>query len=91
MAFVCANRGEPGIVHHLNYGKVVVGHHNDDPQELQAMADLWSGAKVEVELAPSLLRARWMKLCWNVPFNSLSVILGGLQERGKKRGGALVT
>lgn len=50
----------------------------DDPSELQAVGRLWAGAKVEVELAPNLLRARWAKLCWNMPFNGLTTILGTL-------------
>jgi 2-dehydropantoate 2-reductase len=28
--------------------------------------------------APNLLYARWEKLCWNIPFNGLSVAAGGL-------------
>jgi ketopantoate reductase len=48
----------------------------DDPAELEKMGRLWKGAKVEIELAPNLLRARWAKLCWNMPFNGLTTILG---------------
>jgi ketopantoate reductase len=35
------------------------------------------GSQVEVELAECLLQARWKKLCWNMPFNGLGVVLGG--------------
>lgn len=57
----------------------------DDPSELQAVGRLWAGAKVEVELAPNLLRARWAKLCWNMPFNGLTTILGALGGRQTDR------
>lgn len=63
-------------VAHLKYGKLAIGHYRDDPEELARVAQLWDGAKIEVETAPSLLKARWQKLCWNVPFNGIGVVLG---------------
>jgi len=39
---------------------------------------LWAGNKVKVISAPSLLRARWEKLCWNIPFSGLCVAAGGI-------------
>jgi len=78
LAFTCINRGEPGTVHHLDYGPVNIGHLLDDAGELEEAAALWAGAKVVVTTAPSLLRARWEKLCWNIPFNGLCVAGGGI-------------
>lgn len=78
MAFTCINRGEPGVVHHLDYGSVTVAHLDDDPDELRRATALWAGSKVEVAAAESLLRARWEKLCWNIPFNGLCVSAGGI-------------
>ncbi len=78
LAFTCINRGEPGCVRHLDYGPVTVGHHLDDPAELEAAVGLWADARVEVSAAPSLLAARWRKLCWNIPFNGIAVTAGGV-------------
>jgi len=78
LAFTCINRGDPGVVHHLDYGPVNIGHLLDDPAELAEAASLWADAKVVVTTAPSLLRARWEKLCWNIPFNGLCVAAGGI-------------
>ena len=78
LAFTCLNRGEPGTVRHLEYGQVAIGHLGDDTAELERALALWEGARVEVSAAPSLLRARWEKLCWNVPFNGLTVAAGGV-------------
>ncbi len=78
LAFTCINRGEPGVVNHLRYGPITIGHTEDDPAELEAAARLWQGARVEVSTAPSLLRARWEKLCWNIPFNGLTIAAGGV-------------
>ena len=78
LAFTCINRGEPGRVHHIDYGPVTLGHLGDDAAELAGASALWDGAQVEVSTAPSLLAARWHKLCWNVPFNGLTVTCGGV-------------
>jgi 2-dehydropantoate 2-reductase len=78
LAFTCINRGKPGYIHHLAYGTVTVGHFKDNPAELEAALSLWSGSKVRVVSAPSLLRARWEKLCWNIPFSGLCVAAGGI-------------
>lgn len=78
LAFTCINRGEPGVVHHIDYGPVTVGHLLDDPSELDTGLALWAGAKVQTVRAPSLLAGRWTKLCWNVPFNGLAVTAGGI-------------
>ena len=78
LGFTCINRGEPGVIHHYEYGQVAIAHLRDDPDELALALALWQGATVEVSSAPSLLRARWEKLCWNVPFNGLTVAAGGV-------------
>jgi 2-dehydropantoate 2-reductase len=78
LAFTCINRGKPGYIHHLAYGTVTVGHFQDSPAELETALSLWSGSKVRVLPAPSLLRARWEKLCWNIPFSGLCVAAGGI-------------
>ena len=78
LAFTCLNRGEPGVVHHYEYGQVTIAHLGDDPAELALAAALWEGANAEIATAPSLLQARWEKLVWNVPFNGLTVVAGGV-------------
>ena len=78
MAFTCINRGEPGYVHHLAYGPMTIGHYHNDPVELEFAAEIWAKSKVQITTSPSLLHARWEKLCWNIPFNGLSVVAGGI-------------
>lgn len=81
MAFVCINRGQPGVVHHLDYGRVSIGHYRDDQAEAQRLYDILAPAGVEAIVAPNLLYARWEKLCWNVPFSGLTVAAGGIDTR----------
>ncbi len=78
LAFTCINRGKPGHVHHLAYGTVTLGHYQDDPAEIEKAIELWSGSKTSVAPAASLLKARWEKLCWNIPFSGLCVAGGGI-------------
>ncbi len=78
LAFTCINRGKPGTIHHYEYGQLGIAHLRDDPAELERAHALWRDAAVEVSTAPSLVRARWEKLCWNVPFNGLTVAAGGV-------------
>jgi 2-dehydropantoate 2-reductase len=78
MAFVGINRDDEGVIHHLAAGRVSIGHFEDDPTETERLRDLLASGGVEVIVAPNLLYARWEKLCWNVPFNGLSVAGGGL-------------
>ena len=78
LAFTCINRGEPGVVHHIDYGPVTLAHLEDDPAEIDAAMALWRGARVQTLAAPCLLAARWAKLAWNIPFNGLTVTAGGV-------------
>lgn len=78
MAFTCINRGKPGTIHHLGYGRVTIGHYLDNPAELEEALSLWRGSKTDVVTTSSLLQARWEKLCWNIPFSGLCVAAGGI-------------
>jgi len=78
LAFTCINRGKPGNVHHLAYGALTLGHYKNDPAEIEKAVALWSGSRTDILSAPSLLRARWEKLCWNIPFSGLCVAGGGI-------------
>lgn len=78
LAFTCINRDERGWIHHLDYGEITIGHAEDDPAEVETARALWEGTAVGVHTTPSLLAARWTKLCWNIPFNGLAVTAGGI-------------
>lgn len=78
LAFTCINRGEPGYIHHLAYGPIVLGHYQNDPLELETATALWSQSRVSITTSSSLLSARWEKLCWNIPFNGLAIVAGGI-------------
>ena len=77
MAFIGVHRGEPGEILHLEFGALNLGHHGDDAAQLADAVALWDGSKVEIRPEPSLLKARWEKLGWNIPFNGMCVVAGG--------------
>lgn len=78
LAFTCINRGKPGYIHHLGSGRITVAHYLNNVAELSNALSIWKGSKVDVVSAPSLLKARWEKLCWNIPFSGLCVAGGGI-------------
>ncbi len=77
MGFIGVRRGRPGCIVHEEFGAINLGHYGDDPHRLAAAAALWDGSKVEIRIEPCLLKARWEKLGWNIPFNGLCVLAGG--------------
>ena len=76
VAFLCSNRGEPGIVHHLGEGKIRLGEFSGglSPRS-NKLAKMFQGAGVPCDAVRDLRRARWEKLVWNIPFNGLSALL----------------
>lgn len=79
LCFVCANRIAPGVVENYHPGRVEIGSFEDRwPEDAIAACRLFENAGIKVNHAPKLLQALWRKLCWNIPFNGLSVALGGL-------------
>lgn len=89
IAFTCINRGDCGTVRHLDYGAITIGHFLNRPEAIKDALSLWEGANVEVHPAQNFLLERWVKQCWNVPFNGLGVLGGGLTTRAILSSGAL--
>ena len=74
MCFVCLNRIEPGVVHHIAHGKIVLGRHGSPPDQMtEAVAALIRSTGIPVDISTDLERAQWEKLVWNIPFNGLGV------------------
>lgn len=74
LAFVCLNRLRPGLVRHINYGRIVIGEFQRPPApRTYQIAELFSQAGIPCEVSPNLAQAHWEKLIWNIPFNGLGV------------------
>lgn len=77
LGFIGVSRPQPGHVFHQEFGALDIGHHGDDPQAVQDAVALWEPTVVAARPAVGLVRARWLKMLWNVPFNGLSAIADG--------------
>lgn len=76
VAFLCSNRGEPGTVHHLGAGRIILGEFAGKGLErVTQLAAMFSAAGVDCKTTADLKRARWEKLVWNIPFNGLAALL----------------
>jgi 2-dehydropantoate 2-reductase len=82
LAFICVTRIAPGRVEHSDYGRLVLGRF---PSGLSAKADhlsaLFKKVGVSCEVTDDVVLARWRKLVWNAPFNSLSVLGGNADTK----------
>jgi 2-dehydropantoate 2-reductase len=74
LCFVCLNRLEPGVIQHLDHGRVVVGEFQRWPEpRTHDIASMIRHSGVPCEVTDDLARAHWEKLVWNIPFNGLGV------------------
>ncbi|MGI8905704.1 MAG: 2-dehydropantoate 2-reductase [Candidatus Sumerlaeaceae bacterium] len=74
IAFLCSNRIAPGVIHHIDHGWIRLGEFRGTAQpRTHAIGAMFESAGVRCQVYNSLLRARWEKLVWNVPFNGLGV------------------
>jgi 2-dehydropantoate 2-reductase len=79
LCFVCVNRTAPGLVENYHPGRVEIGSLGDRwPQAAQTVVDQFNQAGIRTQFAAELDAALWRKLCWNVPFNGLSIAAGGI-------------
>ena len=84
MALVCSNRTGPGTVNHsfagLLSGGLAISQEQlfTDEENQQAFQDLWAPTSIDIAYEQSLLAGRWRKCLWNLPFNGISVAMGGI-------------
>jgi 2-dehydropantoate 2-reductase len=81
LCFVCLNRLEPGLVHHIDHGQVIIGEFQRWPEpRTHDFASMLRNAGVPCAVTENLARAHWEKLTWNIPFNGLGVASAAGQE-----------
>jgi len=79
LCFVCINRVAPAIIDTTLAGYVrmaaAVGPINP---AVQKWVEIFAGAGVDCQAEASLEAVLWKKLCWNIPFNGLSIAAGSI-------------
>ena len=79
LCFVCVNRTEPGVVENYHPGRVEIGSLGDRwPGAAKAAVEVFKESGIVTSHADKLDSALWRKLCWNIPFNGLSIAGGGI-------------
>jgi 2-dehydropantoate 2-reductase len=74
LCFVCLNRLEPGVIHHLDHGLVMLGEFQRWPEpRTHDIATMFRHAGIPCKVAANFAQAHWEKLVWNIPFNGLGV------------------
>ena len=76
LCFLCSTKVGPGHIRHVDYGYVKMGCYRSPPTKaLKEFAQLFEKAGIPVGITEDLIKARWQKLVWNIPYNGLSVLL----------------
>lgn len=68
------NRVAPGRIQHFGEGRITLGEFQRWPEpRTHDIASAFRHAGIPCQVTDSLLRARWQKLVWNIPFNGCGV------------------
>ena len=79
LCFTCINRTSPAVVESIFPGYVQFGQVGQSlSNKAREIMGAFAEAGVDAREAASLDEALWRKLCWNIPFNGLSVAAGGI-------------
>jgi 2-dehydropantoate 2-reductase len=79
ICFICSRRVSRTEVERYDYGNIVIAEHGRKPcKRTHAIAAQFSACGIQCSVAEDLALERWRKLVWNIPFNGLSILAGGL-------------
>jgi 2-dehydropantoate 2-reductase len=79
LCFICLRRSAPGIVHRYDHGHINIGESSGRPQDrTRAIAGEFQRCGITCGVVDDLIFERWRKLVWNIPFNGLSILAGGI-------------
>ena len=79
LCFICLNRRSRAVVERIDYGHLVIAEYGRPPQaRTHEIAKQFKESEVKCSVAEDLALERWRKLVWNIPFNGLSILAGGI-------------
>jgi 2-dehydropantoate 2-reductase len=79
LCFICLSRVSPGVVERYDYGHITIGEYGRERGErTHEIAELFKRCGIKCNVAENLALERWRKLVWNIPFNGLSILAGGI-------------
>jgi len=79
LCFVCITRSSPGKIKHIAQGRITCGEFSGLPiPRTHDIGLIFKRADIPFLVAESLPKERWRKLVWNIPFNGLAIVGGGI-------------
>ena len=82
LCFVCINRVSPGVIENYLDGQIYIGEFMGSYRERTlGLVNTFEAAGIECYFSKSLDASLWKKLCWNIPFNGLTIAAGGVSTK----------
>ncbi len=82
IAYIGVTRSGAGKVYHKGSGHLKFGvYPSGISRKLKELAALFNEVGVECEAVDDIVLFRWIKLVWNMPYNPVSVLAGGVDTR----------
>ena len=82
LCFIAITRKSRTEVERFAHGDIVLAEFDRKAQpRTDELAEMFRRAKVRCHLRDDLALERWRKLVWNIPFNGLSILAGGVDTR----------
>src|SRR2546423_11525825 len=79
LCFIAVHRHSKTEVERYDYGLVIIGELGGAAQpRTHNVADEFIRAEVKCRVTDNIALERWRKLIWNIPFNGLSILAGGI-------------
>jgi 2-dehydropantoate 2-reductase len=76
VAYIYSKIAEPGIIDHYKKGALAIGAwQGPTPISLTAITATFEAAGIGCRIAEDIHRTKWEKMCWNVVFNPLTVLI----------------
>jgi 2-dehydropantoate 2-reductase len=79
LCYISLIRTAPGVVERFDAGRLAIAEHRRHPQpRTHDIAWEFKRCGVVCSVVADLALERWRKLVWNIPFNGLSIVAGGV-------------
>ena len=79
IAYIGVSRAAPRRIFHRGAGRLLMGKYNSrDTVTAERIAECFRAGGIECTVTDNIALERWRKLLWNLPFNPVSVLAGGV-------------
>ena len=89
IAYIGASRKTVNHIVHTGAGRLIIGEFNGNSGAAEILAEVFRKGGVPCEVSQDIVLERWRKLLWNLPFNTVSVLAGGITTRELCDGGEM--